>query len=106
MTIAGYIYQADILCDECARVLGIKQAQAAGSSMSWGDCGTAEQTLGEWASLEGIQRLDESTFDSDDFPKVILSYQVEGCEICGECQICILHFYDGCPPKDEDDDDA
>lgn len=85
--IVGYDYCADRLCVDCTRDLAVREAFAAGSATAWGDAGTAEQVLGEWAGLLGINRQEESSFDQSVFPKAILHYQVENdettCSTCG-----------------------
>jgi hypothetical protein len=79
-TIVGYVYQADVWCDDCARELAIHQAAALGDATAWGDCGTAEEILGAWASLAAIDRHDERSFDSGDFPKVVFADAVH--DVC------------------------
>lgn len=44
-----------------------------------------EKNLSDAAAAFGINRMDESSFDSDDFPKVVFSSQVEGEEYCEAC---------------------
>lgn len=84
--IVGYDYCAEHLCVDCTRDLAVRESLAAGSATAWGDAGTAEQVLGEWAGLLGIDRQDEHSFDQSVFPKVILHYQVEDGEtMCGTC---------------------
>jgi hypothetical protein len=60
-----YLFKGKRLCDDHAREIGIAGALECGSSYMWGDCGTAEDTLGEWASMLGLDRDDA---DSDEFP--------------------------------------
>jgi hypothetical protein len=80
---AGYTYQAEVLCPPCMmRALGFP-----GYS-------NAEETLDRLAERQGIDRDDERSFDSGEFPKVILSSGVhgdctpeEGCDdrcLCGD----------------------
>lgn len=79
--IVGYQYRAEQYCPDClVRVLtpaGHNQVIA----------GTTEAMLDALADAAGVNREDEYTFDSDDFPKVILSVQVEGSDLdrCGCC---------------------
>lgn len=70
-TIVGYSYQADMWCDDCMREVGKAGALAAGSATSWGDCGSAEEILGEWALAIGLDREDETSFDDTEFPKLV-----------------------------------
>lgn len=83
--IVGYAFQADTYCVDCTRDLAQAQTFAAGSATSWGDCGSAEDILAEWAGLLGIDRHDETSYDSDEFPKVVFASMVEGNERCGGC---------------------
>lgn len=77
MTAVGYIYNAAFLCADDARELGIRQAHEHGYAMSWGDCGDAEETLSAWASMIGLDRDDETTFTSHEFPKRVTQAQAE-----------------------------
>ena len=72
-TVVGYSFNADTYCDDCMRTIAIRQALNAGSATMWGDSGTAEQTVGEWASMVGIDRFDERSYDSSEFPKVVFA---------------------------------
>jgi hypothetical protein len=74
--ITAYTFNADIWCVGCVethfeRNHGIAPA-------------TAEDMLDEYAEANGIDRDDESSFDSDDFPKVVLDIDADT-EICGQC---------------------
>jgi len=75
--ITAYTFNADIWCVRCVerrfeRDHGIAPAHA-------------EDMLDEYAEANGIDRMDESSFDSDDFPKVIFEIDLDGVEICGWC---------------------
>jgi hypothetical protein len=70
--VVGYAYQADIWCPEC-----IAKKFAPGQQAT-------EAALDHAAEQRGIDRYDEATFDSDDFPKVVFRDQVED-EACGRC---------------------
>ena len=80
-SIVGYTYQAENLCTGCTRTL----------AMRWGgfDDGAATSTealLDRLAGVVGVDRYDERSYDSDDFPKVIFDSQVEDSdERCGSC---------------------
>jgi len=65
--IAGYTLQADLVCPPCMVVLIQK---------TWPEHFDAEQGLDVAARFIGINREDESSFDSGDFPKVIFVGQV------------------------------
>ena len=78
--IVGYTYQADTYCPDCmVDMFGI-----------FGPDTTVEQTLDRIACTRGIDREDERTFDSGDFPKVILSTMLDTCPDCGpdRCGAC------------------
>lgn len=81
--IVGYTYQADIYGPECivglvARDLGVEH-DTAGAGF------TVESALDALASAAAIDRQDERSFDSDDFPKVVFRDQLEPDDRCGEC---------------------
>jgi len=99
--IVGYIYKADLVCPPC--ILGLVQ-------MSHAEHFDAEQGLDAIARFFGINREDESSFDSGDFPKVIFGDQVHdtctrenGYESgqCGNrCVRCGEHLGFECPNKE------
>lgn len=88
--IIGYIYQADIHCPDCI-------AQTFGGSI----LDDSEWVLDREASSRGIDRYDEGSFDSDDFPKVVLACMTDQSEYCGTCHAVILEIDDD--PDDADD---
>jgi len=70
MDIVAYTYRADHYCGDCiVRELGVEPGEVPGSV-------TAEQVLDVAAHAQGIDREDEWTFDSGDFPKVVLAGQL------------------------------
>lgn len=75
--IVGYTFQADILCPSCT----VKKLFDEDTS----ELGSPEMLLNFAAERVGIDRTDERSFDSDDFPKVIFAVQVEEDERCGDC---------------------
>lgn len=81
--IVAYTYKADEYCPDCiVGMLGVSIAPGCG--------GNTESHLDVCAHIMGIDREDESGFDSDDFPKIILGYQLgtdsEGQpRRCGKC---------------------
>lgn len=85
--IVAYTFQADTYCQGCIvdqLPTGDGEAfdgwnPASGATMS------TEENLSEIAAAFGINRMDERSFDSGDFPKVVFSSQVEGPEHCGAC---------------------
>jgi hypothetical protein len=65
MRIVGYTYQADVWCPDCiVNELG---------------------PLDEAAEKRGIDAMDEHSYDSGDFPKVIFSAMIEDDEYCCQC---------------------
>ncbi|WP_128646311.1 hypothetical protein [Rhodococcus sp. BS-15] len=71
-TIAGYTYQAENYRPGDLVELLISAGEAAPGARGM----TPEEVLDQIAGERGIERLDERTFDSNDFPKVILEDQV------------------------------
>lgn len=87
MNVVGYIYRADIFCPGC--LLAALPTGEGEAFDGWADCSippmTAEQNLDEIAYAFGIDRTDEWSFDSGDFPKVILSLDDAARDQCGQC---------------------
>ena len=86
--IVGYTYRAATYCtsSECIPLATRDGEDFDGWALAPGIYMTTEDNLSEIALAFGIDRDDESTFDSDYFPKVILSTMVDGdiCETCGD----------------------
>lgn len=81
MNIDAYTYQASILCPNCAAL-----AVVANNHLPVDTDALSEEILGQAAALLDVDRGDEYSFDSDDFPKVVFSHQIEqdeSCETCG-----------------------
>lgn len=79
-TVVGYTYKTDNHCDDCMREVAKRETTAAGSATMWSDCGSAEDIVGEWAMMLGIDRHDETSYDDSEFPKVIFARAVhDGC---------------------------
>lgn len=105
--IVGYTFRADTYCSACvtlalptgedepfdgwALVPGTHEYEA----VTLGDRQATESNLSEIATAFGIDRDDETTFDSGDFPKVVFrdsasdyahthDGQPERCGMCGE----------------------
>lgn len=88
MGIIGYSYRASIYCAGC--INDALDTGPGGNFDGWylvpgAPRMSTEENLSEIAAAFGIDRDDERTFDSDYFPKVILSLQAEGVEHCEEC---------------------
>lgn len=81
--IVGYTYTADIYCPDCiGKQLSANYPDAL---QSWRfDYVTTESDLNRAANLLELERMDEHTFDSDQFPKVIFADSECG-EHCGNC---------------------
>lgn len=81
--IAGYTYNAQVLCPGCT----VRALEASNEAFQPpADSPPVEQWLDFIAVHLGINRYDEREFDSSDFPKVVFSSQVEAdeCDDCGE----------------------
>lgn len=81
--IVAYTYRADIYCPVCMVRSAIDTLND-GEPCGWGQL-DPEHCLTELASKLGIDREDERSFDSDDFPKVVFGSQIEENERCGRC---------------------
>ena len=78
--IVAYTLSGDIYCPECVlEVMDARQYQ-----------GSVEDNLNEIASDPSypINRNDEHSFDSDVFPKVVFSSQLED-NFCGACEVML-----------------
>ena len=73
--IVGYSFQADIYCPTCTVEVMTGEASA----------NDAEKTLDYLADQVSLNRYDEQSFDSWDFPKVIFADQVEDTDRCAGC---------------------
>ena len=88
-TIVGYAYRADLWCEECMEELlgrGITVKNWAVGLKP----GSAEVMLDDLFATLGVDRQDEYTFDSDDFPKIVTLghldfHSNEDLDECGEC---------------------
>lgn len=74
--ILGYVYRADIWCPECVHFAFEGDPRVC-----------TEEVLDRAARERGIDREDETSFDSDEFPKVIMRFEMEPGETCGECAL-------------------
>lgn len=74
--ITGYTYRADTYCPSCMGnfLMGKRDLTI------W----QVEEALDRMAYTLGVSREDEATFDSDHFPKVVLSLEDDGVT-CGQC---------------------
>lgn len=85
--VVGYVYRADIYCPVHLLDTYRARRRAAGASIdsTRQRASGVEDVLDIYASDRGIDREDETTFDSDDFPKVILRIDAEPDDQCGAC---------------------
>lgn len=81
--IVGYTYNADVYCP---RHIMIATGHAAER------CADPEGVLNMLAEGRGIDRMDERSFDSGDFPKVIFAVQAcdEEHDTCGACGVDLM----------------
>jgi hypothetical protein len=91
--IIAYTYRADNYCPDCIIPELLKRAEIAAKADTseglwrW----DVEGELDAIARIVGIDRQDENTFDSDDFPKVVFADMVEDeDERCGNCHRSFL----------------
>lgn len=87
-TIVGYTLNGETLCTRCMRTTAATILAAPGKAAFQGrpsDGDSTEQFLDRWAARDDVDRKDEQSFDSGDFPKVILAVQVEDTEACDNC---------------------
>lgn len=73
--IVAYTHTAEMLCPGCV----------ASRFSPDGRMGNAEEVLDVAARKWGINRHDETTYDSGDFPKVVFADQLNEDECCGWC---------------------
>jgi hypothetical protein len=81
--IVAYVYQADIYCPRCILAQATNPVEVVFAERAGKD---AEAALDLAAQRRGINRSDERSYDSDQFPKVV--FEVcgdEEHEHCGEC---------------------
>lgn len=87
--IVGYTYAADNYCPDCMRTIAAYALAGPGEAAFMGrptDGDNTEEFLDRWAAREGVDREDEHSFDSGDFPKTITTQQLDDeDEHCGEC---------------------
>lgn len=81
MYIAAYTYKAEIYCPACL----IEQLIAEGEASPAARDMRVEDVLDQIAGANAIDREDEHTFDSDEFPKVVFGISLDDHERCGSC---------------------
>jgi len=80
--VVAYTYQAQTICPGCAVNEANHWLLKDGVKIGYM---IAEQALDAWADIAKIDRDEEHTFDSDNFPKVVFASQIEDAEKCDEC---------------------
>lgn len=79
--IVAYAYRADLYCPNCMLTrIGGKSA----------DGRLVEEALDNAAATLEVDRHDERTFDSDEFPKVVFRDQFQTDDRCAGCSV-LLH---------------
>lgn len=86
--IVGYTFNADQYCPQCvisALPTGDGEAFDGWAVAPGAPFISTEDNLAEIAEAFGIDRMDEHSFDSSEFPKVIFRSSLEDDEHCGDC---------------------
>ena len=83
--VVAYTYNAEILCPHCT--LAALPTGEGQTFDGWRDLSgqPVEDSLTELAAAFGIDRDDESSFDSAEFPKCVFLTMLDGSESCGSC---------------------
>lgn len=79
--IVSYTYRAEQLCPTCVIEAMIRQGEASPGARDMNE----EAALDQIAEANGIDRMNEYSFDSGDFPKVVFSSMVDA-ERCDDCR--------------------
>lgn len=85
-TIVAYSYQADIYCPTCIVETMIGQGIASPAARDMSEEAVMDQCAGAMA----IDRMDEATFDSGEFPKIVFVDELKTDEHCGSCHEPLL----------------
>lgn len=80
--IAAYCYRAEIFCPSCVIDAMIAAGDAAPAARDM----SAEGVLDQCAGASAIERDDEVSFDSDEFPKVVFLHQLDERATCDACR--------------------
>jgi hypothetical protein len=82
--IVGYSYKAETLCQGCI----LDKVSKARELFNISEYIDTEGALNAAAAMQHVDREDEKSYDSGDFPKVVFASQVESdgerCDSCGE----------------------
>lgn len=79
--VVGYIYDAALHHPDCVIELLIRKGMASPAARDM----DPERVLDQVAAANAINRGDEFSFSSDEFPQVVFVDDVEGTEVCDEC---------------------
>lgn len=80
--IVGYTFNAANYCPACMRRIAANEAEANGKNSEFVPLDTL---LDYWAEREWWNREDETSYDSNDFPKVIFFSDCDPSETCEKC---------------------
>jgi hypothetical protein len=73
-TVVGYTYKADIYCTDCMEEIASNEVERLDPDRVVFPIG--EDIVRLWAQKAGIDYINESSYDSDDFPKVVFASEV------------------------------
>lgn len=85
MDIVGYTFRAENYGKCCIINALTTFERFNGWALAEGLVMSVEDNLSEIAQAFQIDRMDERTFDSDEFPKVIFASMLDSIEACGAC---------------------
>jgi hypothetical protein len=79
--IAAYLYRADLYCPACVveAMMARRDASPAARDLP------VEAVLDQCAQALALDRSDEISFDSSEFPKVVLRIELGDGDRCGAC---------------------
>lgn len=83
--IVGYTYKAENVHPRCLKLDTAEGGAFDGWALASGVRMSVEANLNEVAAAFGIDRMNERTFNSDEFPKVIFADSIEDGECCSAC---------------------
>jgi hypothetical protein len=84
-TVVGYGYKASHRCPSCTVRRVLRDMVIEGHGLSY----VASEALERLAITRGFDWMDETSFDMDDFPKVVFRFQVEDGETCDDCGVIL-----------------
>lgn len=91
MTVIGYTFKAENYCPAHVMPALTADPEYDGWELGEGITMPVEQNLNEIAYHFGIDREREHTFESDNFPKVVLRHDVNAAESrCGTCDVALI----------------